>query len=248
MKFMLVPVLFSWLFHCTTSQSDLTIESNPVANADGFIHAELQDTVSLTCKTDIFGDNELAWLRNDAKVSLPEGNKQGQSRLCISPVILEDTAATFTCYRAKNISDKVSVILNVTYAPALTASEEVTVEEEATLVLQCDINALPPVSSVAWILNGTVVNLGTGRFTITNDAFTSKLSTDRVDRRLHEGSYQCVVESPMYGTQTKTFTVAVTAKTLKFPLFPMIAGIVVVCLTAILAVFSRRKKIAKCCK
>lgn len=247
MKFMLIPVLFSLFLHCT-SQSAITIESTPAANADGFIHASLQDTVSLTCKTDIIEDNELVWLRNDAVVSLQEGNKQGQSKLCISPVILEDTEATFTCYQRSNISDKVSVVLNITYPPALTESEQVTVEEEATLALQCNIKALPPVSSVTWILNGTKVDLGTGLFTITTDTFTSKLSTEKVHRLLHEGLYQCIADSPMYGIHTMDFKVTVTAKTLKFPLFPMIAGIVVVCLTAILAVVSRWKKITKCCK
>ncbi|XP_072302218.1 transmembrane and immunoglobulin domain-containing protein 1 isoform X2 [Eucyclogobius newberryi] len=231
-------------------QTGVTIESTPVANSDGYIHTALEEIVSLTCKhnTTSEDDNELVWLRNDVQVSLNEGNKKGQSRVCISPVILEDRETTFTCHLRNNASDRHSVVLNVTHAPPLTDPEVVTVEEEASLILKCNIEAYPPVSSVVWKLNGTNVDLKASQLTLTNDGLFSTLTTEKVQRSLHEATYHCETESPLYGPQTKVFTVHVTDKTLKFPLYPMIAGIVVVSLTALLAVAARWRKIVKCVK
>ncbi|KAJ0004525.1 hypothetical protein NQD34_010739 [Periophthalmus magnuspinnatus] len=250
MRLMLIPAILNCLFYFSTQTSGVTIESIPAANSEGYILTELNKTISLTCKHDATSDidNELVWLRNDALVSLNEGNKNGQSRVCISPVILEDRETIFTCYLRSNASNRVSVVLNVTYPPPLTDSEEITVEEEASLILNCVIEAYPPVSSVVWMLNGTEVDLKEGRFTLANNGLSSTLSTEKVQQSLHEATYICAAVSPLYGTKTKVFTVNVTDKTLKFPLYPMIAGIVVVCLTSILAVASRWRKIVKCCK
>uniref|UniRef100_A0A8C6T4K3 Transmembrane and immunoglobulin domain containing 1 n=1 Tax=Neogobius melanostomus TaxID=47308 RepID=A0A8C6T4K3_9GOBI len=225
----------------------VSITSTPDDGVDGIIHTELGKTVSLTCTHNATSeaDSELVWLRNDAVVSLNEGNKKGQSRVCISPVILADKEATFTCHLQSNASDRASVVLNVTYPPSVTDAEVITVEEEATMVLPCDIDAHPPVSSVIWNLNGTEMDLKAGRFILTNDGLTSRLSTDKVQRSLHEGTYECIVDSPLYGSQTNVFTVNVTDKTMKFPLWPMVAGIVVVCLTTLLAVAARWRKIVK---
>lgn len=239
-------MLLNSLLCCAAQTSGVTIESTPGIDSYGFIHTELEETVSLTCISE--ADSELVWLRNDAPVSLKEGNKKGQSRVCISPVILADREAIFTCHQRSNTSERSSVKLNVTYPPALTGSEVVTVEEEATMVLLCNIEAHPPVSALMWTFNGTEVDLKAGRFVLTNNGLTSTLSTDKVQRSLHEGVYSCIADSPMYGTRTQVFTVDVTDKTLKFPLWPMVAGIVVVCLTTILAVASRWRKIAKLCK
>lgn len=247
---MLITALLIWLLYCATQSSGIIIEATPAANSDGFIHSELKETVSLTCKheTPSEAEAELVWLRNDSPVALKEENKKGESRICISPVIHEDKQANFTCHLRSNASVRASVILNVTYPPPLSESEDVTVEEESTLVLRCNILASPPVSSVAWALNGSEVDLLTGLFTITNDGSTSRLSTGKVQRSLHEGTYQCTAESPLYGQRSKEFRVSVKAKTTRFPLLPMIAGLVVVCLTSILAVVSRWEKIVKCCK
>ena len=59
-------------------------------------------------------DEELVWLRNDALVSLMEGNKMGRSSVCIAPVIYDDNGANFTCHLSRNATVKASVILNVT--------------------------------------------------------------------------------------------------------------------------------------
>ncbi|KAM7398041.1 hypothetical protein PAMA_006080 [Pampus argenteus] len=239
-------LLFHLLLHCSTQTLGVKIESVPVLNSDGFIQTEPEETVSLICRSET--DEELVWLRNGAVVNLKEGNKKGLSTVCVTPVIYKDNDATFTCHLSGNTTVRDSVTLRVTYPPSLSGSEEVAVENGAELVLQCDIWANPPVSSVSWTLNGSTVDLLANGFTVSNDGFTSKLTTDRVDESLHEGTYQCTATSPTYGNHSKTFNVTVTETTMKFPMMPMIAGLVVVCLTALLAVVSRWDRITKCCK
>lgn len=242
--------LLHLLLHCATHTLGVNIVSDPVVNGDGVIQVEVKDTVSLVCGVggDTLADEELVWLRNDVMVKLNEENKKGRSSVCVSPVIHGDNDATFTCQLQKNSTIQASVTLNVTYPPDLSGSEEVTVEEEAELILSCDIWANPPVSSVVWALNGSMVDLLAGGFVVSTDGFTSQLIASKVERSLHEGTYQCTAHSSKYGAHHKTFYVTATDKTIKFPLMPMIAGIVVVVLTALLAVVSRWKKIAKCCK
>ncbi|XP_019941739.2 transmembrane and immunoglobulin domain-containing protein 1 isoform X2 [Paralichthys olivaceus] len=193
-------------------------------------------------------DEELVWLRNGVMVSLMEENKKSPSRVCVTPVIQEDDGATFTCHLSSNASNSASVTLNVTYHPPLMGLEELVVEEESVLVLQCDILANPQVSSVVWTVNGSTVDLLASGFMLTNDGVTSQLIANSVVKSLHKGNYSCLTYSPLYGEQRKLFSVTVTDKVIKFPLMPIIAGVVVVCLTAILAVASRWSKITKCCK
>lgn len=86
------------------------------------------------------------------------------------------------------------------------------VEDESVLVLQCDIWANPPVSFVSWTLNGSTVDLLAGGFTVTNDGFTSQLTSNSVEKSLHEGTYQCTADSPVYGEHSKRFEVRVTGQ------------------------------------
>ncbi|XP_023147221.2 transmembrane and immunoglobulin domain-containing protein 1 isoform X1 [Amphiprion ocellaris] len=250
MKLIFRASLLHLLLYCATHTAGVNIESDPVVDGEGLIQAELNNTVSLKCTVggDTLDDEELVWLRNGLTVKLNEENKKGASSVCVSPVIYDDNEATFTCQLKNNATVKASVTLRVTYPPELSGSEEVTVEEESKLVLSCDIWANPPVSSVVWALNGSMVDLLAGDFVVTTDGSISQLIASKVERSLHEGTYQCTANSPKYGAYSKTFYVTAADKTMKFPLMPMIAAIVVVILTAILAIVSRWRKIAKCFK
>ncbi|XP_074528997.1 transmembrane and immunoglobulin domain-containing protein 1 isoform X2 [Halichoeres trimaculatus] len=249
MKLMLGPPLFHLLLSCATQTLGVRIDAVPAVNDEGVITTELEKTVSLVCHHEggHETEEELMWLRNDAAVSLKEGNTMGSSQVCVTP-IYEDHGATFTCHLKKNATISASVTLDVTFPPQLSGSEEVTLEEEDALVLSCDIWANPQVSPVSWKLNGSTVDLVEGGFIMTNDGSTSQLTTSSVDRSLHQGTYQCSVNSTKYGQYNKVFYVTVTDKTIKFPLMPIIAGLVVVFLTALLAIASRWKKIRQCCK
>ncbi|KAF3840803.1 hypothetical protein F7725_006665, partial [Dissostichus mawsoni] len=237
MELMFRALLFHLLLYCATQTSGVTIQTVPAVDSEGVIQTELEKTVSLVCQPDggHEADEELQWLRNGFAVSLTEENKMG----------LSNNGATFTCRRRNNATATASVTLNVSYRPQLSGSEEVSVEEESMLVLWCDIWANPPVSSVSWSLNGSAVDLLAGGFSVTNDGFTSTISADRVEKSLHEGTYQCTAESPIYGSHSKKFIVTLTDKTLTIPLMPFIAGLVVVFFTVLLAVASRWNRIRK---
>ncbi|RVE63849.1 hypothetical protein OJAV_G00140480 [Oryzias javanicus] len=226
------------------------INSTPEASAEGFIQASLNDTVSLICEIPDANlqEEELKWQRNGATVSLKDTNKKTRSAVCITPVIPEDNDATFTCSLAKNSTVSASVTLTVLYPPQLSGSENINIEEEEDLVLVCDMKSNPLVTSVMWTLNGSTVDLIAGGFTVTNDGRTSRLQVSNVERSLHTGVYQCIASSSAFPNTTKTFYVNVTERTVKFPLVPLIAGVVVVCVTSILAIVSRWRKIVKCCK
>ncbi|XP_073334968.1 transmembrane and immunoglobulin domain-containing protein 1 [Pagrus major] len=246
-----LPLLYLLLF-CATQALGVQIHSTPGFNSDGVIQTELEKVVSLVCQPDSSRepqtDEELVWLRNGALVGLKEGNKEGRSSVCVTPVLYADNGANFTCHLSKNATVSASIILNVTYPPQISGSEEVTVEEESDLLLQCDVEANPPVTNTSWTLNGDEIDLAAGGFTVTNDGFKIQIMANKVEKSLHEGTYECSAYSNKYGQHTKTFSVTLTEKTMKFPLMPMIAGLVVVCLTIILAFASRWKMIAKCCK
>lgn len=95
--------------------------------------------------------------------------------------------------------------------PQLSDPADVTVEEEAQLVLACDIWANPQVSAVTWTVNGSSVDLEESGLTLTNDGFHSKLSTGKAERGRHEGTYQC---SMTYFSKhySQTFTVKLTGQ------------------------------------
>ncbi|XP_077596273.1 transmembrane and immunoglobulin domain-containing protein 1 isoform X2 [Stigmatopora nigra] len=235
---------------CTSHTLCIGIESVPSANDEGVLLTELETTVSLVCRGNRSGEEEveLVWLRNGAKVALKPENRFGQSAVCVTPVIHQDNGATFTCHLAGNASVEDSVTLNVTYPPTLSGSEEVWVEDASPLFLHCDIFSNPPISSVRWTLNGSALNFLTGGFTLSEDGRFSRLSAAKVERSKHEGLYRCVADSPLYGIRSRDFLVGVTEKTLKFPLLPMIAGLVVLFLTVLLAIFARWERITKCFK
>lgn len=97
--------------------------------------------------------------------------------------------------------------------PDISGSEEITVEEEAELYLECNTWANPQVSSVLWKFNESKVDLLSGGFTVTTDGFKTNLYVHKVERSSHQGTYQCSVESPMYGAHSKIFYVTVTGLT-----------------------------------
>lgn len=100
------------------------IQSDQEISTNGVIGTELNKTVSLVCHINgsSYQNQNLVWLRNDAEISLKEGNREGRSSVCITPVIHADNGATFTCYLSKNSSSRASITLNVTCKSLLAIS------------------------------------------------------------------------------------------------------------------------------
>ncbi|CAL8304690.1 unnamed protein product [Gadus morhua 'NCC'] len=248
----MTTILRTLLLHavilCVMQTSGVRIESVP-GSVEQMIEMKLDGTVSLICrhKTAAGTDMELVWLRNNALVKLENNNRGDNSSICVTPLTHEDNGAIFTCQWKNDTTLNDSVTLNVTYASRTNGSEEFDMEEQETLVLLCDMYANPAVI-VSWEFNGTQLEHTTGKVIVTNDGFTSKLTVNKLDMDLHRGTYICETNSPKHGKQRRTFSVGVKERTIRFPVMPIVAGVVVVFLTILLAIFSRRKKIAKCFK
>lgn len=228
----------------------VTIESCPLANGN-IILTKAEETITLTCVTDHGIDpsdqNELQWYRNSAQVDLNESNRLYQSSLCVQPITKEDNGVIFTCQLKGDASVNSSVELDVQFAPDLNDTEELIVEKQSDVVLSCETRANPAVTMV-WKKDGEVLDLTTGGYTTTSDGITSKLSMRNVKREVHEGTYTCEITSSVFGIRSNTFKITVEDKTLQFPQGPIIAGVVVVASTIILAIISRFDKILKWCK
>ncbi|XP_066502269.1 transmembrane and immunoglobulin domain-containing protein 1 [Hoplias malabaricus] len=229
--------------YCT----DVIIKSSPSAN-EGVIQTEVEKTVTLSCVVEGSPEKEeLQWYRNDRLVSLKEENSLQQSHLCVEQISTNDNGAVFTCQLKTNSTTKASILLEVYYAPDLNGSEEVRVAEGSDIALSCDVRAYPPVS-VVWKKEDALLDLSSNSYHTSNNGITAQLSISNIKHYVHEGLYTCETSSSVYGKNSKTFSIIVEDKVMKFPLGPMIAGLVVVFLTILLALVSRRKKIMKCFK
>ncbi|XP_027009162.1 transmembrane and immunoglobulin domain-containing protein 1 [Tachysurus fulvidraco] len=227
--------------------TNVTIESTPLTNG-GLIQTNPDQTVSLTCKVvDSAAPEELLWFRNGQQVSLKDGNRVNTSHVCVQPVSRNDNTVTFTCQLKSNVDVKASIQLEVRYPPTLGKDVNVSAEETRDTVLSCDVQAHPPVS-VVWKKNGELMDLSSSNYKTSNNGFTATLSITNVNRDDHQGVYTCEADSRVYGVSKRSFRVTVVDSVMKFPLWPMVAGVVVIVLTILLAVISRWKKIMKCFK
>ncbi|KAG1940317.1 transmembrane and immunoglobulin domain-containing protein [Pimephales promelas] len=243
---MKVLVIILLLLCCVSPLKAVTIESCPLA-IGSLLKTEVEETVTLTCKTDAGiepSNSELQWFRNGARVNLAQENRQSRSNLCVQSVKKEDNGVVFTCQLKGDASVNGSIKFDVHYPPDLNDTKEVFVEEKDDVVLSCDVRANPPVALV-WKRDGKVLDLTTGRYKATNNGITAELSIRKAERDVHQGTYVCEVTSSVYGVVSRTFTVTVEDRVLKFPVGPTIAGVVVVLCTIVLALISRRDKIIK---
>ncbi|XP_064207450.1 transmembrane and immunoglobulin domain-containing protein 1 [Anguilla rostrata] len=243
----LTVLKLSLLLYCVSELGAIRLQSSPQANG-GWITTELEETVSLTCLVEA-GDpeKELEWFRNGALVKLQEGNRLEQSSLCINPVFKEDNSAIFTCQLRTDASSNASVQLDVLFPPELSGHDTVLVEEDSDAVLTCNIHANPQVT-VTWLRDEAELDMESGGYVLSQSATEARLSIYKIKRGLHQGTYSCVTVSSKYGKITKSFQLTVEDKTMKFPLGPIIAGVVVVFFTVVLAFISRWNRIKQCCK
>ncbi|XP_018586078.1 transmembrane and immunoglobulin domain-containing protein 1 [Scleropages formosus] len=242
-----LPRLFAVDEH-NAIDSALRVESSPPAYG-GVISIEAEKTVSLTCllESSSLVDRELQWFRNGAQIHLQEWNRLNQSSLCLNPVSQDDDGVTFKCQLNSNAAANASVQLEVFFAPDLSGVDNITIEEGGKISLACDIYANPQVT-VTWKQNDKALDLASGGYELFHNTWESRLSISKVQREIHEGQYSCVVTSPKFGIRTKIFSLTVEDRTVTFPLGAVIAGVVVVFCTLLLAFISRWKRITKCCK
>ncbi|KAG7217257.1 hypothetical protein INR49_027801 [Caranx melampygus] len=220
MKMMFRSSLFHLLLCCVTQALGVRIQSVPEVSSEGVIQTELKRSVTLLC--------------------LHDGGSETQAEEEL--VWLRNGAVV--SLKEENKKGRSSVCVTPVLHEDNGATFTCHLSRNATVRASTSHSSLDQ-RKLQWKLNQSS---SCGGFTVTKDGFTTWLTAHKAERALHEGTYQCTAHSPLYGEYSKSFPVTVTEKTMKFPLMPMIAGLVVVSLTAILAVFSRWDKITKCCK
>ncbi|KAJ8386230.1 hypothetical protein AAFF_G00175500 [Aldrovandia affinis] len=240
----LTVLKLSLLLYYAPRLAAVRVDSTPQADG-GSIIVQPEDTVSLTCLVEEDElEKELQWFRDGGLVRLEEGNRLNHSSLCISPVSKNDNRVTFTCQLKEDACANNSVQLDVRFPPELSGTEAVATEEDSDVVLTCDIHANPQVT-VSWLQDGGELDMEIGGYVLSQDGMKAQLSIANVKRSLHEGTYTCMATSSEHGNRTKSFELTVGDKTMKFPLGPIIAGLVVVFCTAVLAFLSRWKRIVQ---
>lgn len=95
--------------------------------------------------------------------------------------------------------------------PQLSGTVDMVVEEDAELLLNCDIWANPRVSNVFWTQNGSAVDLEESGLTVSTDGSDSRLYAPKAQRGRHEGTYQCSV-TYFSDVHTKVFNVTLTGQ------------------------------------
>ncbi|XP_028857462.1 transmembrane and immunoglobulin domain-containing protein 1-like isoform X1 [Denticeps clupeoides] len=237
------------LFVCWIIQlaAGVRVAVSPLGDG-GTVSSEVGATVSLSCWVEESqAEEELLWHRDGSEVELGQANRFNQSRLCIQDVSRDDHLVTFTCHLKRRPATSASVKMNVFFPPELSGTENVTVEESQETVLSCAVRANPQVA-VTWEKDGARLDLMSSRYKLYQDEREARLTITRTQRSEHQGLYSCVTTSAEFGTRTKSFQLTVEDRTMGFPVFPVVAGCVVVLCTILLAVVSKWDRIRKCWK
>ncbi|KAL1779682.1 hypothetical protein HispidOSU_020534 [Sigmodon hispidus] len=189
-------------------------------------------------------DEELLWYREDGRVDLKTGNKINTSSVCVSPISKEDNGVRFTCKLQSRQEVSVSVVLNVTFPPALDGNGFQTVEENSHVNLVCNVNSNPP-AQMTWYKDNSTLILEKDRHQIQETRESFQLSITKV-KKSDNGTYTCFASSSLK-TETLDFHLVVTDKVPALPVEAIIAACVVVLLTLAFGLLARRKRIMKLC-
>lgn len=92
--------------------------------------------------------------------------------------------------------------------PALSGSEDVTVEETKDAMLLCSVWAYPQVT-VTWLRDEQPLDLVAHGYSIYQDSREARLTITNIHREQHQGWYSCVARSTEFGERNKTFQLLV---------------------------------------
>ncbi|KAM3854872.1 transmembrane and immunoglobulin domain-containing protein 1 [Vipera latastei] len=219
---------------------ELSINAN---TADFELATEAGRSQSLWCALQHHGqEEELLWLRGDAEVELQEGNRLNASNVCLSPVGHEDHGVSFTCLLARDRSVRVSVLLNVTYPPALSGEDPPAIPAEWDVTLDCRVKANPP-AQLSWLKDNEPLSLEDTRYWILRTSELFQLTIKRLQPS-DRGIYTCVADSPL-GWSRKDFHLVVEERKLPFPNEAVIGAGVVLSLIALFGLVVRWEKIVQ---
>ncbi|NXP45110.1 TMIG1 protein, partial [Heliornis fulica] len=236
-----VPVLAVCFLACVATGLELSV-NNHIGDFD--LTTFPVPSVSLSCLVQNSSQaEELLWYRGDRRVDLKDGNKVNISNICISPVTKSDNRVTFTCRLARDQSVRVSVTLDVQFAPWPTKEEEsLQIEEGKDATLTCNAKSNPQALTI-WYKNNKTLTLQQNRYQLYQTSEVSQLILHKIQKS-DNGTYTCIVKSDL-GEGRKDFHLTVEDKKPVFPKEAVIAAVVVVTLTVLFGIVARKDKIFK---
>ncbi|XP_007898977.1 transmembrane and immunoglobulin domain-containing protein 1 [Callorhinchus milii] len=208
----------------------------------------ISDSISLQCKAVNNTQSEkLVWFRGRSQVRLSSLNEVNTSTVCIDPLKEEDDQIVFSCRLKRKQNINSTVALDILFAPILSADSDVYVDasEETDRTFTCNAKSNPQAIMV-WYKDNRTLKLESGRHSVNLDSNLFRLSIKML-LKTDNGTYSCVAISPL-GSKALDFYLLVRDKVIPAPIEPIIAGSVVVLITIIFAIASRRQRIIECCK
>ncbi|KAM8977797.1 transmembrane and immunoglobulin domain-containing protein 1 [Pelodytes ibericus] len=206
---------------------------------------DVSSTIPLHCEVyDNTKAETLTWYRGNRQVNVTSDNSVNSSHVCISPASVQDNGVSFTCMLKSNTTVKVSVLLDVKFAPILSGETSVTVEVGKTAQLTCSFLA-NPTADMLWRQNGNVITMVQSRYEQQLTSNTFQLIISKAVKK-DAGNYTCLA-SINNKTYTREFTLVVEDKKEALPVEAIAAAVVVGALIILFGMFARRDKIFKKC-
>ncbi|XP_059827479.1 transmembrane and immunoglobulin domain-containing protein 1-like [Hypanus sabinus] len=208
----------------------------------------ISESLSLTCTVvNNRQDEELVWLREDRVINLKPLNRINVSTVCIDPITADDNNVTFSCHLSRNSTVKRSVLLDVRFVPILSQDGGVDVEAYSgdVVTLTCNVKSNPP-ALMSWHKDNNTLKMEAGKHHVNWDSSAFTLLIKKV-QKWQNGTYVCRADSTL-GSRSLYFNLSVKDKPYQVPYEPIIAGIVVILLTSLFGIFSRRHAVIECCR
>ncbi|XP_069767174.1 transmembrane and immunoglobulin domain-containing protein 1-like isoform X1 [Narcine bancroftii] len=208
----------------------------------------ISDALTLKCTVvNNTEDEKLVWLRKEREIKLEPMNQINVSTVCIDPVAADDNDVIFSCHLRRNSTMKRNVLLDVRFIPILSRNgdDQVQIYNGLDVTLSCNVKSNPP-AVMTWYKDNNILKLVEGKHRVNWDSGVFSLSIKKVQNE-ENGTYLCMVNSVL-GSGNLTFHLNVKDKPDHVPYEAISAGVVVILLTCLFGIISRRNKIIESCK
>ncbi|XP_072325701.1 transmembrane and immunoglobulin domain-containing protein 1-like [Scyliorhinus torazame] len=208
----------------------------------------LSDSLSLTCTAvNNTQDEELVWIRGERVINLKSLNRINVSTVCVDPITVNDDEATFSCRLNKDSNINTTVRLDIKFIPILSSDGDNEIEVVAgnDVAITCNVKSNPP-AVMYWYKDNNTLKMAAGKHSVHWDSGVFRLSIKKV-QKMESGTYVCVADSTL-GSSNQSFHLNVKDKPYEIPVEPIVAGLVVVVLTVLFGIISRRKIVMQLCR
>uniref|UniRef100_UPI00398F81EF transmembrane and immunoglobulin domain-containing protein 1-like n=1 Tax=Pristiophorus japonicus TaxID=55135 RepID=UPI00398F81EF len=214
--------------------------------ADYRITMNISDSLSLKCTTvNNTQDEALVWFRGEREINLKSMNRINVSTVCIDPVTEDDNEATFSCHLSKDYNINTTVLLDIRFIPILSKNgdDPIEVHRRDDVTLTCNVKSNPP-ALMSWYKDNSTLKMVAGKHSVHWDSSVFRLSIKKIEK-VESGTYVCMANSTL-GSSNLAFQLTVKDKPYVVPYEPIVAGLVVVVLTVLFGIISRRNAILEC--